>query len=523
MVLIGLVGATLLYGDGAITPAISVLSAIEGIKVYAPQMERAVVPVTVAILIFLFIIQRKGTSWIGGIFGPIMLIWFVVIGVLGIVGIAKAPAVLAALSPQPAITYLWHAGPLAFAVIGGAFLAVTGGEAFYADMGHFGPFPIRIAWFGVALPALTLNYFGQGGLLLTEPGAIESPFYQLAPEWSHYPLVALATAATVIASQAIISGAYSLTQQAIQLGFLPRMNIIHTAGHEIGQIYVPFVNWILAAATLAAVIGFGSSDALAGAFGIAVSLLMAITTLLATFVALHWKYNPFAVYAVNGSLLVLDLVFFASTSTKLLEGGWFPLAIAFVIAFLMLTWRKGEEIMDTVRLEVRQRSKEFVEQLKADPPFRIPGTAVVLGRMAKGVPLALSHNFKCNHVLHERVLLVAVTMAETPRISDDNRVEVTPISDGITRVELRFGFMEQPNVPNGLNAAMARRQIAQCDLSRVTYYTGHETIIAKGRRSGMARWREELFAFMHHNAQRPGAYFQIPSGQIMEIGVEFEI
>ncbi|HLN09793.1 MAG TPA: KUP/HAK/KT family potassium transporter, partial [Xanthobacteraceae bacterium] len=389
--------------------------------------------------------------------------------------------------------------------------------------GHFGPFPIRIAWFGVALPALTLNYFGQGGLLLTEPGAIDSPFYQLAPEWSHYPLVVLATVATVIASQAIISGAYSLTQQAIQLGFLPRMNIIHTAGHEIGQIYVPFVNWTLAAATLAAVIGFGSSDALAGAFGIAVSLLMAITTLMATFVALHWKHNPFIVYGVNGSLLVVDLLFFASTSTKLLDGGWFPLAIALVISFLMLTWRKGEQIMDTVRLEVRQGSKEFVEHLKADPPFRIPGTAVVLGRMARGVPLALSLNVKYNHVLHDRLLLVAVTMAETPRVADEDRVAVTPIADGLTRVELSFGFMEQPHVPNGLAIAAARRQIAACELGRVTYYTGHETIIASGRRSGMARWREELFAFMHHNAQRPGAYFQIPSGQIMEIGVEFEI
>jgi len=523
MVVIGLIGATLLYGDGAITPAISVLSAIEGIKVYAPQMERAVVPLTVAILVVLFIIQRKGTSWIGGIFGPIMLVWFVVIGILGVMGIARAPAVLAALSPVPAVTYLWHAGPLAFAVIGGAFLAVTGGEAFYADMGHFGPFPIRIAWFGVALPTLTLNYFGQGGLLLTDPGAIDSPFYQLAPEWSHYPLVVLATVATVIASQAIISGAYSLTQQAIQLGFLPRMNIVHTAGDEIGQIYVPFVNWTLAAATLAAVIGFGSSDALAGAFGIAVSLLMAITTLLATFVALHWKHNPFVVYGVNGSLLVVDLLFFASTTTKLLDGGWFPLAIAFVISFLMLTWRKGEQIMDMVRLEVRQGSKDFVEHLRADPPFRIPGTAVVLGRMARGVPLALSLNVKYNRVLHESVLLVAVTMAETPRVADEERVTVTPITDGLTRVELCFGFMEQPHVPNGLAIAAARRQIAPCELGRVTYYTGHETIIASGRRSGMARWREELFAFMHHNAQRPGAYFQIPSGQIMEIGVEFEI
>jgi KUP system potassium uptake protein len=523
MVVIGLIGATLLYGDGAITPAISVLSAIEGLKVYAPQMDRAVVPFTVVILVFLFVIQRKGTSWIGGIFGPIMLIWFVVIGILGLVGIAKAPAVLAALSPLPAITYLWGAGPLALTVIGAAFLAVTGGEAFYADMGHFGRFPIRVAWFGVALPALTINYFGQGGLLLTEPGAIESPFYQLAPEWMHYDLVALATAATVIASQAIISGAYSLTQQAIQLGFLPRMNIVHTAGHEIGQIYIPLVNWSLAAATLVAVIGFGSSDALAGAYGIAVSLLMAITTLMATFVALHWKHNPFLVYAVNGSLLTLDLAFFASTSTKLLDGGWFPLLIAFMLAFLMLTWRKGEEIMDTVRLEVRQRSKEFIEHLNSDPPFRIPGTAVVLGRMAKGVPLALSHNLKFNHVLHERVLLVAVTMTETPRVSDEDQVVVTPISDDITRVELRFGFMEQPNVPKGLAVAAAGGQIAQCDLKRLTYYTGHETIIATGRRAGMARWREDLFAFMHHNAQRPGAYFRIPSAQIMEIGIEFEI
>ena len=523
MVVIGLIGATLLYGDGCITPAISVLSAIEGIKVDAPHMEHAVVPLTVVILALLFLIQRNGTAWIGGIFGPVMLVWFVVVGVLGIGGIVTTPAVLAALSPLPAITYLWHAGPLAFVVIGGAFLAVTGGEAFYADMGHFGPFPIRVAWFGVALPALTLNYFGQGGLLLADPSAIDNPFYQLAPSWSHYALVALATAATVIASQAVISGAYSLTQQAIQLGFLPRMNIVHTAGEEIGQIYVPFVNWALAVATVAAVIGFGSSDALAGAYGIAVSLLMAITTLMATFVALHWKHNPILVYAVNGSLLILDLLFFASTSTKLFEGGWFPLLIALVIAFFMLTWRKGEEIMDTVRLEVREPSKEFIKHLNQDPPFRIPGTAVVLGRMAKGVPLALSHNTKCNHVLHENVLLVAVTTMETPRVTDEDRVAVTPIAAGITRVELRFGFMEQPNVPKGLEIAAARGQIAEFDPAQVIYYTGHETIIPSGRRSGLARWREELFAFMHHNAQRPGAYFKIPSAQIMEIGIEFEI
>ena len=523
MVVIGLVGATLLYGDGTITPAISVLSAIEGIKVYAPQMDPAVIPLTVFILAVLFIIQRKGTSWIGGIFGPIMLVWFIVTGVLGIVGIARTPAVLAALSPLPAITYLWQAGPIAFVVIGAAFLAVTGGEAFYADMGHFGPLPIRVAWFGVALHALIFNYFGQGGLLLSGPGAIDSPFYQLAPEWLHYPLVVLATTATVIASQSIISGAYSMTQQAIQLGFLPRMNIVHTAGGQIGQIYMPFVNWALAIATLIAVIGFGSSDALAGAYGIAVSLLMAITTLMATFVALHWKHNPILVYGVNGSLLALDLLFFASTSTKLFEGGWFPLLIALVIAFLMLTWRKGEEIMDTVRLEVREPTEKFVEHLNRNPPLRVPGVAVVLGRMDKGVPLALSQNIKCNHVLYENVLLVAVTATEIPRVSDEDRAAVTPIANGMTRVELRFGFMEQPNLPQGLEVAMARGQIAKYDLSRAIYYTGHETIIASGRRPGLARWREELFAFMHHNAQRPGAYFKIPSAQIMEIGVEFEI
>ena len=347
IVIIGLIGATLLYGDGCITPAISVLSAIEGLKVYAPQTAHFIIPLTVIILIGLFLIQRMGTSWIGRIFGPIMLVWFLAIGILGIRGIVREPGILAAFNPLAAITYLWHAGPLALAVIGGAFLAVTGGEAFYADMGHFGPVPIRIAWFGVALPALTLNYFGQGALLLNEPNAIENPFYILAPTWSHYPLIVLATMATVIASQSIISGAFSLTQQAIQLGFLPRMNIVHTAGHEIGQIYMPVVNWALACGTLVAVIGFGSSDALAGAFGIAVSLLMAITTLMATFVALHWKHNPLIVYTVNGSFLLIDLLFLASTSTKLQDGGWFPLLISLLICFLMLTWRRGEEIIDT--------------------------------------------------------------------------------------------------------------------------------------------------------------------------------
>ena len=523
MVIVGLIGATLLYGDGAITPAISVLSAIEGIKVYAPRLTSIVVPLSAVILLILFLVQRKGTSFIGGIFGPLMLIWFIVIAILGVSGIAQQPAILAALSPVPAVHYLSHAGGMAFAVIGGAFLAVTGGEAFYADMGHFGPLPIRVAWFVVALPALTLNYFGQGAFLLLHPAATQSPFYELAPHWSHIGLVVLSTVATVIASQSIISGAYSLTQQAIQLGFLPRMEVIHTAGRAIGQIYVPLVNWGLAGATLLAVVGFGSSDALAGAFGIAVSLLMAITTLLATFVALRWKHNIWIVCLVNGSLLALDLMFFTSTATKLFSGGWFPLLIAFVISLLMLTWRKGEELMESVRLEVRERAEDFVARLRENPPIRVPGTAFALGRMSQGIPLALTQNLKHNHVMHERVFLVAVTMAEIPRVPDAERVTVIPVEDDLSRIELCFGFMERPDVPRGLELAVAQGKIARCDVAAATYFTGHETIIPAGRSAAMARWRERLFALMHRNAQRPGVYFRIPSRQIMEVGIEFEI
>jgi KUP system potassium uptake protein len=522
-VIIGLVGATLLYGDGAITPAISVLSAIEGIKVYAPQTGHIVIPLTVVILLGLFIIQRKGTSFVGGLFGPVMLIWFTVIALLGFTGIVRTPAILAALSPLPAISYLSHAGPLAFAVIGGAFLAVTGGEAFYADMGHFGPLPIRVAWFAVALPALTLSYFGQGALLLTQPTALASPFYELAPLWAHVSLIVLATVATVIASQSIISGAFSLTHQAMQLGFLPRMTVVHTARREIGQVYVPVVNWALAALTLAAVIGFGSSNALAGAFGIAVSLLMAITTLMATFVALQWNYSVWVVVLINGSLLLIDLLFFASTSTKVIDGGWFPLLTASVISFLMLTWRKGERIMDGVRLKLRQSLQQFVEAIERDPPHRLPGTAVVLGRLAQGIPLPLTQNLKYNRVLHEHLLLVAVSSAEIPRVSATERAVVTPVCTGVTRVELKYGFMEQPNVPLGLKEAVSLGRIEPCRLESVVYYTGHETINALGRLSKMARWREAIYALMHRNAQRPGAYFKIPSSQIMEIGVEFEI
>ena len=362
LLIVGLVGAALLYGDGAITPAISVLSAIEGLKVDAPSLTPVVVPVTIAILVGLFVMQKQGTGFIGQIFGPVMLGWFAVIAALGIHGIIKAPGVLVALDPLYAVNFLLHEDfHISFAILGAAFLAVTGGEAMYADMGHFGRFPIRLAWFTVALPALVLNYFGQAGLLVSDPTALDHPFYQLAPDWAHYPLVVFAAVATVIASQAIISGVFSLTQQSIQLGFLPRMHIHHTTGEAIGQIYVPLVNWLLAAATLGAVIGFGTSDALAGAYGIAVSLLMAITTLLAALVAIQWGYSPILVIAVNGFFFVIDCIFFAANSTKLFEGGWFPLLLAGLIAFLMLTWRAGVKLVEIARGKLRQPEEDLIE------------------------------------------------------------------------------------------------------------------------------------------------------------------
>ena len=371
VLILGLVGAALLYGDGAITPAISVLSALEGLKVDAPQLGPMVLPLAVVILLGLFFVQRRGTGFIGGIFGPIMLAWFITIGILGLRGIIFAPSILAALNPTYALTFLLHAPPLiAFAVLGGTFLAVTGGEAMYADLGHFGCTPIRAAWFAIVLPALLLNYFGQGGLLLTDPHSLENPFYQLAPDWFHYPLVVFATVATIIASQAIISGAFSLTQQAIQLGFLPRLTVLHTASEERGQIYVPAVNWTLAVATLAAAIGFGSSDNLAGAYGIAVSLLMAITTFLAALVAIQWGFNPILVIAVNGFFLIVDLIFLSANSLKLLDGGWFPLILTGLIAFVMLTWRRGQSLSEKARSHVRESEKEFLAHL-IEIPLRV--------------------------------------------------------------------------------------------------------------------------------------------------------
>ncbi len=526
LLVVGLVGAALLYGDGAITPAISVLSAIEGLKVDAPSLAPAVVPLTIVILIGLFIVQKKGAGFIGNIFGPVMLAWFLVIALLGIHGIVQAPGVLAAVSPLYAFNFLIHQDfHISFAVLGSAFLAVTGGEAMYADMGHFGRVPIRLAWFTVALPALVLNYFGQAALLITDASAsaLDHPFYQLAPDWLHYPLVAFATVATVIASQAIISGVFSLTQQSIQLGFLPRMHIVHTTSHAMGQIYVPLVNWLLAAATLGAVIGFGTSEALAGAYGIAVSLLMAITTLLAALVAIQWGYPPVVVIAVNGFFFVIDCIFFAANSTKLFEGGWFPLLLAAVIAFVMLTWRAGVKLVERARGRLRQPEEDLIETAVNRCHARLSSTAVFLASAANGVPLALTEFVKHNHVLHQRVVLVTVLIEESPRIADEDRAEVIEVIEGITRVILHYGFMQYPTIFEGLKLACEQGKLPGIDLTDITYYIGRETIIPSEDIPGMWVWRETVFAFLQRNAERSAAFFGVPTRQVVEFGTEIEI
>ena len=524
LLIVGLIGAALLYGDGVITPAISVLSAVEGLKLDAPALAPMVVPITIAILLGLFLVQRKGTDFIGNIFGPVMLTWFAVISLLGLFGIIRAPGILAAISPHYAVGYLVHSGPgVAFAVLGAAFLALTGAEAMYADMGHFGRGPIQLGWFAVVLPALMLNYFGQGGLLLTDPHAIENPFYLLAPSWAHYPMVAFATAATVIASQSIISGAYSLTQQAIQLGFLPRMRVTHTASHEQGQIYIPVVNWLLAAGTIAAVLAFGSSDALGGAYGIAVSMLMAVTTVLAALVALQWGYNPLLVAVVNGFFLVIELVFVAANMTKLIEGGWFPLLMAGVIAFLMLTWRTGWLLLERQRATLRQREDEFIEWVLETPPLRLPGAAVIFTAANSGIPLALTHHLRHNRVLHERVLLVSTITVDTPRVDATERVKLTTLGAGISRVQLRYGFMESPEVIDGLKRACDDPSLRGIDPENITYYFRRVMVVPRHKIGGMALWRKGLFATMHLNANLPATYFGVPAAQVVEVGMEVEI
>ena len=535
LLVVGLIGAALLYGDGAITPAISVLSAVEGLKVDAPSLGPFVVPITIVILVGLFMVQHKGVAAIGRVFGPVMLVWFVVLVLLAVPSILRAPEILSAANPWRAVDFLIHAGwHVSFLMLGAAFLAVTGGEAMYADLGHFGAPAIRIAWFALVLPALLIHYCGQGALLIADPSAIENPFYLLAPDWAHYPLVALATMATVIASQAVISGVYSLTQQSIQLGFMPMMRVVHTDQDERGQIYVPAVNWLLAIATLTAVVVFGSSDALAGAYGIAVSALMGITTLLAALIALRWGYNPILVFAVNGFFLAIDAVFFAANSVKLFEGGWFPLLLAGAVAFLMLTWMKGNHVLESVRQTMRMSEATFLGRLSTHPPVTLPGTAAFLTAATEGIPMALGRLLERSRCLHERILLITVLYEEEPVIPATERAQVTLVAQGIRkaiskytpgmeRVVLRYGFMQTASIPEGLQCAVASGLLPPEYLEDMTYFVGHEVVIPSPTHPGMAPWREGLFAFMKRNAERTGAHFGLPTRQIVEVGTEIEI
>jgi KUP system potassium uptake protein len=524
LLIFGLVGAALLYGDGAITPAISVLSAVEGLKVDAPALGRAVLPITVAVLLALFLVQSRGTTFIGRIFGPVMIAWFAIIGLLGLLEILRSPAILRAADPFAALAFMLHAGPaISFAMLGAAFLAVTGGEAMYADMGHFGKGPIRLAWFSVVLPALILNYFGQGALLLQDPAAIENPFYQLAPDWAHYPLVAFATVATVIASQAIISGAFSLTEQSIRLGFLPRMHVKHTASTQIGQIYIPAVNWLLALGTLGAVLAFGSSDALGGAYGIAVAALMIITTVLAALVAVQWGYAVSAVLVVNGVFLLIDAIFFAANSIKLLEGGWFPLLLALVVAFIMLTWRRGQIILESLRAVMREPEGKLVT-LDDPSMLRLPGTAAFLTAATTGTPLPLSQFLRFNHAVQERVLLVTVLTSEMPRVPDTHRAEIVPVTPDITRLILHFGFMEEPSIPEGVARALAcNKDLQGIRPEAICYVIGHETVIPTRIPTGLSYWRKVIYAFMQRNSERSAVFFGVPANQAFELGVEIEV
>lgn len=520
----GLIGASLLYGDGAITPAVSVLSAVEGLKADAPFLTPLVVPITLVIIVALFAVQQHGTGKIGRVFGPVMLLWFLAIAILGIGGIARAPGILAAFNPFAAVTFFRHAGfAIDAAVLGAAFLAVTGGEAMYADLGHFGAGPIRLAWFTVVLPALLLNYLGQGALLMVDPSAAASPFWKLAPWWAHYPLVLFATLATVIASQAIISGAFSLTRQAIQLGFLPRLRTVHTDAASIGQVYLPLVNVGLAVATIVAVVAFGSSDALAGAYGIAVSLLMVITTLLAALVARQWGYALPLVIAVNGAFLIVDLGFFGANSVKLFQGGWFPLAIAAVIALLMMTWRRGQQLLDVSRERMRQSWGAFGAAMRMTPPLRTRGAAAFLALSVDAVPIPLTRLYELTGAIPENVLLVTVESLEIPAVSPDQHVEVIDEEQGLRRVILRYGFTDLISMPKALSLAVEHGKLVPADLEKLVYYSGSETVIPTRAVSGMAFWREALFAFMHRNAERPAAYFCIPPDRVIDVGTEIEI
>jgi len=518
---LGIFGAALLYGDGMITPAISVLGAVEGLQVETPLFAPYVVPMSAAILVVLFLFQKYGTHHVGRLFGPIMVIWFITIAGLGLSWIVREPAVIGAINPVHAIRYFRLHGLPGIAVLGAVFLAVTGGEALYADMGHFGKTPIRIAWFALVLPALILNYFGQGALLLLNGTAAKQPFFLLAPSWALFPLVGLATAAAIIASQALISGAFSLTQQAIQLGYAPRLDIEHTSSHEMGQVYVPQVNWALMVSTILIVIGFGSSSALAAAYGIAVTMTMVITALLLHIIAVErWKWPQPIALTITLVFLTIDLTFFGANLLKLFQGGWLPIMIGACIFTLMTTWKTGRRVVSERLVARAIPINHFLDVIIAAPPIRVPGTAVFMTAQPRGIPPALAHNLRHNKMLHNHVVLLTVNTARVPHVPDDQRIAVDSLGYGIFTVRLVYGFMEDPHVPNALHAA--RNLGLEIEPDDITYFLGRETILVTGRR-GMARWRERLFVVMTRNAVRATAFFRLPPERVVELGVQVEI
>jgi len=524
LLLLGIFGTAIFFGDGVITPAISVLSAVEGLEVAAPGLHRYVVPVTLVVITLLFAAQRFGTATVGRWFGPITLLWFAVLAVLGVVHIAKNPAVLVALSPHHALGFIAAEPGVAFVALGAIVLCVTGAEALYADLGHFGKKPIRLAWFTVVMPALLLNYFGQGAMLLRQPENVANPFYEMAPQWALFPLIGLATAATVIASQALITAAFSVTKQAVQLGYIPRLRLLHTSVRASGQIYIPFVNWSLYACVVFAVVVFGSSSALASAYGIAVTIDMTITTVMTFFVIRHaWKLPLALCVAATGGFLVVDLVFLSANILKVFDGGWFPLAIGVLLFVLMTTWKTGRRLMGEKLRDEAIELEPFIESLFIAPPVRVPGTAVFLSAEKGSTPFALLHNLKHNKVLHEQNLFVTVEHHELPWIGFDRRVEVAPLGHDCWQVTLHFGFKNEPDVPEALKLLAGRGIVL--DPMETSYFLSRDTVVPAPRaaRAGMAPWREKLFASMHRNAAGAADFLHLPTNRIVELGTKLEI
>ncbi|HEV8509364.1 MAG TPA: potassium transporter Kup [Gemmatimonadales bacterium] len=521
IITIGIFGAALMYGDSVITPAISVLGAVEGVGVAAPALQQWIIPLALVVLAWLFWIQSRGTAQVGSFFGPVMIVWFTTIAILGVAEIARTPSVIGAINPSYAVQFFVTNGWAGFLVLGAVFLVVTGGEALYADMGHFGVRPIRIVWFAFVLPSLLLNYFGQGALLLRDPTAAVNPFYLLAPAWALYPLIILATAAAVIASQAVISGAFSLTRQAVQLGYWPRMQIEHTSSREMGQIYVAGVNKALALVTMVLVIGFGSSNRLGAAYGVAVSGEMILTTvLLYLLMRAAWGWSRARALPLCGLFLALELVFFAANALKIPHGGWVPLAIGIGLFVLMTTWKDGRQILSRRMAEQSLPVKMLLADIAAEPPIRVPGTAVFMYGTADGIPPALVHNLTHNKVLHEKIVFLTVITEDVPHVLPSDRVSVKRAGKGFHTVVAHYGFMEDPDINEVLVAC--KNQHLDIPMQGTTFFLGRETLIAS-ERPGMAIWRERLFAFMTRNALRATAFFKIPPNQVFEVGAQVEL